>query len=74
MENRQLDTGEIKYLEEEEELPLSAFAVIEDSIYLRCEKAAEQLHLRTDRLIEMLILNGLLELEEKDTEEMRRCI
>ncbi len=56
------DTQEI------EEFPFDSIVPIEVAVYQRCENLAVRMRIKTSSLIQMMILNGLLELEGKEAE------
>ena len=54
--------------QEIEEFPFDSIVPIEAAVYQRCENLAVRMRIKTSSLIQMMILNGLLELEGKEAE------
>lgn len=54
--------------QEIEEFSFDSIVPIEAAVYQRCENLAVKMRIKTSALIQMMILNGLLELEGKEAE------
>ncbi len=52
-----------------EDFSFDSIVPVENAVYQRCENLAVKMRVKTSSLIQMMILNGLLELEGKEAEQ-----
>ena len=52
-------------LDDLEEIPFCTFATIPDDLFLRFDRAAEKMRTKTNSLINLVLLNGIFEIEQE---------